>query len=181
MGATGSAGQLAIQVAKHLGAGQVVGAGRNAELLARLPALGADTTVSLDGDPVEVADRLSAAAAEVDVVIDYLWGVPTERTITAVLTTRHDRGRALDWLQIGSSAGPTATLPSAAFRSANFRVLGSGQGSVGADQILAELPELARLIGNGTLVVNPVPVPLAQVEQAWTTPAGPGERLVLVP
>src|SRR5436190_859346 len=40
LGATGTAGQLAVQIAKLLGAGRVVGAGRNPKVLSRLPALG---------------------------------------------------------------------------------------------------------------------------------------------
>jgi hypothetical protein len=87
----------------------------------------------------------------------------------------------MTWLQIGSIAGPTAALPSVAFRSANFRVLGSGQGSVTTAGILAELPELATQIVQGVFAVNPVTVPLANVERAWTTPAVPGERVVIVP
>ena len=40
LGGTGSAGQLAIQIAKHLGAGSVIAAGRGADRLAALEALG---------------------------------------------------------------------------------------------------------------------------------------------
>ena len=99
----------------------------------------------------------------------------------ALLTARADRGRTMTWLQIGSVAGPTAALPSVAFRSADFRVLGSGQGSVTSTAILAELPELATLIVRGVFAVNPVTVPLAGVEPAWTAPTAPGERVVIVP
>jgi hypothetical protein len=67
----------------------------------------------------------------------------------------------MTWLQIGSVAGPTAALPSVAFRSANFQVVGSGQGSVSTERILAELPELAARIGQGRFTVNPTPVALA--------------------
>lgn len=181
MGATGSAGQLAVQIAKHLGAAHVVGAGRDRVLLESLPGLGADATVSLAGDAERVARRLAAAASEVDLVIDYVWGAPTEAAVTALLTARTDRGRALTWLQLGSVAGPTAALPSVAFRSANFQVLGSGQGSVPTAGMLAELPELATQILSGVFAVNPVTVPLAGVERAWTTPTVPGERVVIVP
>ena len=181
MGATGSAGQMAVQIAKHLGAASVVGAGRDRVLLESLPGLGADATVSLRGDARLVARRLAAAASEVDVVIDYVWGAPTEAAVTALLTARTDRGRAMTWLQLGSTAGPTAALPSVAFRSANFQVLGSGQGSVPTTAILAELPELATRIATGVFAVNPVTVPLADVERAWTTPTAPGERVVIVP
>jgi NADPH:quinone reductase-like Zn-dependent oxidoreductase len=181
MGATGSAGQMAIQIAKHFGAEKVIGAGRDQALLEVLPGLGADATVSLEGDAEQVAERLGQAASEVDIVIDYLWGAPAAAAVTALLTARTDRGRAMTWLQIGSIAGPTAALPSVAFRSANFRVLGSGQGSVATAEILAELPELATQIANGVFAVNPVTVPLASVERAWTTPTVPGERVVIVP
>ena len=162
MGATGSAGQLAVQIAKHFGAGLVVGAGRDQALLDLLPDLGADATVSLVGDADVVGTRLARAASEVDVVVDYLWGPPTEAAVMALLTARKDRARALTWLQIGSVAGPTAALPSAAFRSANFSVLGSGQGSVGTRGFLAEIPELANHIARGTFTVHPVTVPLCR-------------------
>lgn len=181
LGATGSAGQMAIQIAQHLGASRVIGAGRNPALLDLLPALGADETVSLAGPDEDVARRLAAAASEVDVVIDYLWGAPTAAAVTALLSHRQHSDRPLNWLQIGSVAGPTAALPSAAFRSADFRMLGSGQGSVSNAAILAELPELAALIAGGLFTVNPVRVPLAEVEQAWTATSLAGERVVIIP
>ena len=76
LGATGNAGGMAVQVAKRLGAGRVVGAGRNPERLERLAALGADEVVALVDDPAVTAERLATAAADVDIVIDYLWGKP---------------------------------------------------------------------------------------------------------
>ena len=62
-------------------------------------------------------------------MIDYLWGKPAA-AIVALLTARSDRGRAMNWIQIGAMAGPTIELPSVALRSANFRLQGSGQGAV---------------------------------------------------
>ena len=181
MGATGNAGRMAVQIATFLGARHVVGAGRDRAMLALLPGLGAGSTVDLTGDAEQVATRLAEAAADVDVVIDYLWGAPAELAIPALLTARADRSRSLTWLQIGSVAGPTAALPSVAFRSANFQVVGSGQGSVGTDRILAELPELAARIGQGTFTVNPTPVALADIEDVWARPTDPGQRIVVVP
>jgi len=176
LGATGNAGRMAVEIAKHLGAGQVIGAGRDAERLATLGKLGADVVVPL-GD----ADALGAAASEVDIVLDYLWGAPAEHAVRALVTHRRDRGRALDWIQIGAVAGPDLALPSAALRSANLRFMGSGQGSVGTAAIVAELPALAAAITAGTLTVDAAPVPLSQVETAWSVPAEPGRRVVLEP
>jgi hypothetical protein len=96
----------------------VIGAGRDAGRLSALAALGADLTVSLDDDSL-------AAAADVDIVLDYLWGAPAERAMRAPITRRRDRSRPLDWIQIGSVAGPDIALPSAALRAANLRVMGS--------------------------------------------------------
>jgi NADPH:quinone reductase-like Zn-dependent oxidoreductase len=180
LGATGNAGQLAVQVAKLLGAGQIIAAGRDAGKLAALPALGATATVLLDADPAAVARRLGQAAAEVDVVIDYLWGEPTAAAMTAVVTDRADRGRPLTWIEIGSIAGPVAAIPSAALRAARLQIVGSGQGSVPTRDILAELPGLAAEITSGSFRVDARPVPLADVEAAWKD-TGSDQRIVITP
>jgi NADPH:quinone reductase-like Zn-dependent oxidoreductase len=181
LGATGNAGQMAIQVAKRLGAGRVVGAGRDLARLATLPGIGADATVALTDDADATAASLAAAAAEVDLVIDYLWGTPAGAAIMALLRARADRSRALNWIQIGSMAGPTIELPSVALRSANFRLQGNGQGAVSTRAYLAELPSLIDEIDNGGIAVTARPVPLADAETAWTAPEVPGVRTVLVP
>ncbi|MDX3264405.1 zinc-binding alcohol dehydrogenase family protein [Streptomyces sp. MI02-2A] len=179
LGATGNAGRMAVQIARHLGADRIVAAGRDPKCLELLTALGATDVVSLVGDPVQSADKLGEAAADVDVVIDYTWGAPTERAIPALLTRRTDRSAPLDWIQIGSMAGPDITLPSSVLRAANLRIMGSGQGSVTAAGIIAELPSLMTEISKGTLTVAALPRPLAQVEEAWTAPTEPGQRVVL--
>jgi NADPH:quinone reductase-like Zn-dependent oxidoreductase len=180
LGATGNAGRMAIQVAKHLGASHVIGAGRQPAKLASLAALGADATVSLDGAAADAARRLGRAACDVDVVIDYLWGRPAADAIAAVVTDRTDRGQPLAWIQIGSVAGPTAAVPSAALRAARLQIVGSGQGSVPARAILAELPALAAAITAGTFQVDARTVPLADIETAWQD-TGSSQRVVITP
>ena len=181
LGATGNAGQMAIQVAKRLGAGRVVAAGRDQARLATLPGIGADATVALADDAEATAAALAAAASEVDLVLDYLWGKPASETIMALLQARADRSRALNWIQIGAVAGPTIELPSVALRSANFRLQGNGQGAVSTRAYLAELPSLIDEIDNGGIAVTARPAPLADVETVWTASEVPGVRTVLVP
>jgi NADPH:quinone reductase-like Zn-dependent oxidoreductase len=181
LGATGNAGTMAVQIARRLGAGRVIGAGRDPERLAALRELGAAETVRLTDDPEATARPLAAAAADVDIVVDYVWGEPAGRAIPALLRARADRSRPLDWIQIGAMAGPTIELPSAALRSANLRIQGSGQGSVGPADYLAELPALVAEIDAGTIAVTPRPVPLVDVQAAWGWPEAPGERTVIVP
>jgi len=181
LGATGNAGAMAIQVAKLLGARRVVGAGRDRGRLEALTSAGADDIVQLTADADATGQALAAAAADTDIVIDYLWGTPARQAIMALLTARSDRARALNWIQIGAVAGPAIELPSVALRSANLRLQGSGQGSVGSADYLAELPSLVDAISNGAITVKANTVPLADVEQAWTRAETPGERTVLVP
>jgi NADPH:quinone reductase-like Zn-dependent oxidoreductase len=180
LGGTGSAGQLAIQVAKHLGASEVIAAGRGSDRLTALAPLGADQTVDLSADPDQVAHDLATKASHVDVVIDYLWGEPAESAIMPLLKGRRDRGKLLSWVQIGAVAGPSISLPSVALRQANIQFLGSGQGAVSAAGMMATLPSLVAEIANGTFSIDVVAKPLADVEQVWTDPRrGATERIVL--
>lgn len=180
LGATGASGQIAVQVAAHFGAAQIVAAARNAELLAGLPALGATDTVVLGGD-ADAARRLGEAASEVDVVIDYLWGEPTSAAMTAVITERADRGKPLTWIEIGSVAGATAQIPSAALRAARLQIVGSGQGSVGTGDYVAELPAIAHELSAGAFSIDTLTVPLAEVEHAWADDLNTSQRIVFTP
>lgn len=176
LGATGSAGRMAVQIAKHLGANRIVAAARDTAKLPALTPLGATDLAGLDD-----ADAIGKAAADVDVVIDYVWGEPAATAMAALITARPDRGAPLSWIQIGAVAGATAPIPSAALRAARLQIVGSGQGSVGTREILGELPELAAEITKGTFEIDARPVPLSEVEQAWAEAPRTAQRLVITP
>jgi NADPH:quinone reductase-like Zn-dependent oxidoreductase len=178
LGATGNAGRMAIQIARILGAGRVVAAGRE---VSKIGSSGADEVVSIAGDADVMSAAVGQAASEVDVVLDYLWGDPAARAMTALVTARRHRSHPLRWIQIGSVAGPTVALPSAALRSTNLQVLGSGQGSVPVGDIVAELPRIVDELSAGRIPVDVARVPLADVEKAWLEPPAGGRRVVLVP
>lgn len=178
LGATGSAGQLAIQVAKHLGAARLVAAGRDPGVLASLGELGADTTVALSNDPGESAVRIAEAASDVDVVIDYLYGPTTQATIPALLSRRSDPSMHLDWVQVGAITGPEISIASAYLRGADFALMGSGQGSVSTRDIVTELiPLMAAVQANAFPLTTDVR-PLADVESVWLEPADARRRIV---
>ena len=178
LGATGSSGRMAVQVAEHLGAGRVIGAGRDPQRLAALADLGADVTVRLDD--AGSTDELARASHDVDVVIDYLWGPSTASAMAALVVNRSDPGKALTWIEIGSVAGPEAAIPSAALRAARLQIVGSGQGSVPTRDILAELPAIAAEITRGTFRIDARSVPLTDVEAAWTE-TETEQRIVFAP
>lgn len=179
LGATGNAGSMAVRAARHLGAGRVIAAGRNRERLDALLAEGADESVVLSPDDEATAALLAIAAAQVDVVLDYVWGAPSELAMRAILGARKDHAQVLDWVSIGSTAGSTITLDSSSLRSNALRISGSGFGSI--DMRNAGLAELATAVSSGVLTVTPSTVPLAEIEHAWKHQDAPGVRTVVIP
>jgi NADPH:quinone reductase-like Zn-dependent oxidoreductase len=167
LGATGVAGQLAIQAARHLGAKRIIAAGRNVNAIAREDV---DAIVAL-GEPEEAVREAFIAEAKsgIDVVIDYLWGRPTELVLDALAKTfKPSSTKSTRLVEVGESAGKTITLPGAVLRSVDLKLLGSGFGSVRLDTILAAIPELFKMTAAGKLHVDAEPVPLADVEAAWS-------------
>lgn len=181
IGATGNAGSMAVKVARHLGAGRVVAAGRNRARLRELRSEGADDVVALTADTDATAEAYAKAAAEVDVVLDYVWGSPTELAMRAVLEARTAHTRPLDWVQVGGVGGTEITLRGYALISNACRVLGSGFGTVAPEFYREDFPALAAAITSGVLGVRPRRVSLADVEEAWANEDAPGERTVIVP
>jgi len=177
LGATGSSGSMAVQIARHLGASQVIAAGRDEQRLAKLLALGATEVVTLKDAQLGVG----AVACEVDVVLDFLWGDSSMRVTETVLRQRTDRSRSLTWIHVGSMAGEVAAIPGAFLRSANLQIVGSGHGSVSGRDILMELPALAKEIARGTFRIDVKATPLRDVEQVWSEASHTGERIVFTP
>jgi len=176
MGATGVAGQLALQVARHLGAKRVIAAGRNVEAIAPGDA---DAVIPLGAPEEEIRDALAAeAAAGIDVVIDYLWGRPTELLLEALAKGfQASSTRATRLVEVGESAGRTISLPGSTLRAIDLTVLGSGFGSARLDRIFAAVPTLFAMAAEGRLKIAAEPVPLANVEAAWSR-VEKGRRIV---
>jgi NADPH2:quinone reductase len=184
LGATGVAGKLAIQIAKHLGAGRVVAAGRNERILETLASLGADATISLSESDEDLALAFSREAlrGHFDIVLDYVWGRPTEVLLAAL--TGHDvraESRGVRLIEIGEMAGPTISLSAAALRSSGIEISGSGGGSIPHTAIFDAFPKLWALAAGGRLRIDTERVPLADVESAWQRNDLPGRRLVMIP
>src|ERR1700677_4314891 len=96
-GATGTAGRLAVQVAKYLGASKVIAAGRNEDELEEVRALGADVTIPFTLGTLHPfgAKRYEEAlmrefANGIDVVVDYLWGESARTIIAAIAKSVED-------------------------------------------------------------------------------------------
>lgn len=184
LGATGTTGKLAVQIAKLLGAGRVVAAGRNQQMLKSLHSLGADATIRLQGPGQELTDAFAreAGVAAYDVIIDYLWGWPTEALLAAL--TRPDlnpaRSSRMRLIQVGESAGPTITLPAAALRSSGLEIVGAGSGAVPPLEVLLDTyHQLMARAASGELRIDTERAPLADIEDVW--PREQPTRLVIIP
>jgi NADPH:quinone reductase-like Zn-dependent oxidoreductase len=183
LGATGVAGQLAVQIAKSRGARRVVATGRNPQALELLTALGADATISLDQDrdTLIAALRNEITTNGVDVVLDYLWGSPAEALLSAIAQKglNHAAPR-IRYVQIGSMAGPNISLSAATLRSSGLELLGSGFGSASLDQIRQAIADFFALIAVNPMEFTLKTAPLSEVTTLWNTD-DQGVRLVFQP
>ena len=182
-GATGVAGQLAVQIAKRRGAARVIATGRNPEALARLATLGADATISLDQTPEALLEAFRAefATAAPDIILDYLWGQPAE-TLLAALSKKglKTSSNPIRYVNIGSMAGPNISLPAATLRSTGLELVGSGFGSASLDQIRQAVTEFFSLAATEPFNFSLREAPLSQVESLWNTKEE-ATRLVFLP
>ena len=144
----------------------MIGVGRN---VAAIAAADVDAVIPL-GQPDDAVREAFAveAAAGIDLVVDYLWGRPTELLLEALAKGfKVGATHKTRLVEVGASAGPTITLPGAILRSIDLTFLGSGFGAARLDRILAALPTFFDMAAAGTLKVAAEPVPLAEVETAW--------------
>ncbi len=178
-GATGSSGNMAVQLAKYLGAAKVIATGRNRAELERLRGLGADVTLRFEFD-LEGHDTTGSfddgLAREfrdgVDVVIDYLWGDSALAIMQAA--ARHGReGREVRFVQVGSAGGiDTLPLPSAALRSSSLVLMGSGLKSVPLAKLLAGVGKVFEAVVPARLELETRVLPLSDVESTWQEAGG---------
>jgi NADPH:quinone reductase-like Zn-dependent oxidoreductase len=179
-GATGTAGRLAVQIAKYMGARKVVATGRNAEALKEVAALGADRTIELE----DCGDRFENALIEqfgrdgIDVVLDYIWGASAERIMIAGAKAGKD-AVPIRFVHIGAMSAPNITIPSAVLRSSAITLMGSGIGSIPADKIVKSIGELMQAVIPGGFKIATRIFPLSEIEQAWAAPNRPRSVLKL--
>lgn len=181
LGATGVTGKLAVQIAKQLGAGRVIAAGRNPEALQKSRDLGADSTIQLNQPDDDLRKVFSQEAGEAgfNVVIDYVWGRPTEILLAAI--TRPEFAvinSETRLVQVGESAGPTIALPAAVLRSTALTILGTA-GIPSRDVLVAAMHQVLEWGAAGALRIETDQVPLADIEKAWTREER-GRRLVVI-
>lgn len=169
LGATGTLGQVALQLARYLGAGRVVAAARSAESLQRLKARGiADEVVVLGGE--DDVSALKAAAGEgFDVVLDLVCGQPMLNTLKA---TRW--GARI--LTIGTGAGRQVNLDIADLLFRSLSCIGTGQRPPSERREIWD--RLLRISRDENIQVDYLDYTLDQAAEAWASQvAGPHAKI----
>lgn len=184
LGATGAAGKLAVQLAKLFGAGKVIALGRNEQVLRTLPELGADVVISLEQPDEELVRAIANESEQtgIHVIVDYLWGRPTEAVIAGVmrrgLTHIAPRVRLIE---VGQMAGSTITLPTSVLRSSGLEISGSGAGTIPLERVMEAIPQLIEFAASGKLSIETESTRLSEVEEAWQRRSSENRRLVFAP
>ncbi len=178
-GATGTAGRLAVQLAKHLGAGQIIATARNAEELEEVKKLGADIVI-----PFKLGTLHPSGAKEyenalkqvfttgINVVIDYLWG-GSAKTVIVAIAKAVDDATPVRFVHVGgASREENIDLPGAALRSSAIMLMGSGVKSVRMSVLLQSIRSVFEAVQPAGLKIATKIVPLSEVEEVWDNAAG---------
>jgi NADPH:quinone reductase-like Zn-dependent oxidoreductase len=177
LGATGPVGQLGVQIARLLGAGRIVAAGRDPQVLAKTLELGADAVVAIAGQTVEdlQAEFTAAAGGPLQVVFDPVWGIPLQAAVAA-------SGQSARIVNLGQSAGAEATLSSAIVRGRQLTIVGHSNPNTSWKGRANAFRELADHAERGRIRIEVEELPLPEVASAWARQASsPHAKLVLVP
>jgi NADPH:quinone reductase len=171
LGATGTVGSVAVQAARVLGAERVVAAGRDEAALRRALELGADATLTLDGD--DLAERFKEAfgGEGPTLVVDPLWGEPARAATEAAAP-----GARI--VQLGQSAGAEATLASSVIRGKQLSVLGYSDFAQSPEQKRDLYLGLAEHVAAGRIRIDVERFGLDDVAEAWAAQARGAKAVV---
>ena len=179
-GATGVAGRLAVKVARLLGAGRIVVTGRDDDALQELKALGADSVINTATDDADLVRAFRDHVGDgYDVIVDYLWGRPTELLTRALIPDSFARPKPTRLVQIGESAGPAIQLTGDALRTSGLEIYGAARNMAGG--MADAYQQIVDWVRSGELTIDVTTMPLSQVEKAWMRADLRGTRLVIIP
>jgi NADPH:quinone reductase-like Zn-dependent oxidoreductase len=149
----------------------VVAAGRDRAKLERALELGADETVLLDAEGLAARFKEACGGDGPTVVIDPLWGEP----VAAAADAAAPRARIV---QMGQSAGPSASFTSATVRSKELRILGYSDFALSYDDRRRYYLELVDHARAGRITIDVERFPLDRVADAWAAQAAGTKAVV---
>jgi NADPH:quinone reductase-like Zn-dependent oxidoreductase len=159
LGAGGSAGQLAMQSARVLGADLVVGAARG-EALRLAAGNGADAVVDLADDQAIEAGLAGAAPGGYDVIVDFLWGVAAPHAM-------NQAKRGARYIQVGNSAGGAATITGLVLRNKLLTLVGHSLFATAAEVRRSAYAQLTGHAIDGKFTMDLERTRLADISETW--------------
>lgn len=171
LGATGTVGSVAVQAARELGAERVVAAGRDPARLRRALELGADAAVPLEGDDLPTRLREACGGEGPTLVVDTLWGEPVRAATEAAAPEARI-------VHVGQSAGPEASLASAAVRGKRLSILGHSNFALSPDERRQAYLEVAGHVAAGRITIEVQRFSLEDVSEAWAAQERGGKAVV---
>lgn len=171
LGATGTAGSVAVQTARILGAERVVAAGRDPERLERARELGADETVSLAGEDLGERLRDASGGEGPTLVVDLLWAEPVRAAAEAAAP-----GARI--VHVGQSAGPEAMLTSAAVRGKRLSILGHSNFGLTPAERGQAYRDVAAHVAAGRIKIEVETFSLDEIGEAWSAQAKGAKAIV---
>lgn len=176
LGASGSVGQVAVQAARMMGAGQVVGMARSEAGREKVLALGADAAIGSDGEVEELVARIrEATGGGANLVIDGLWGKPA----AAALQAMQPQGRLV---QVGNSAGIESPIKAGPLRGGLVSILGFRNFWAPREVQVEAFERMCSLAASGDLALDVEVLDLEDVAEAWDRQSrSPGHKLALRP
>ncbi|WP_327632932.1 zinc-binding alcohol dehydrogenase family protein [Kribbella sp. NBC_00482] len=175
-GATGVAGRLAIQVARLLGAGRIVATGRDDSQLGELEADVVINTAVSD----EELQQAYADAGGYDVVLDFLWGRPTEILLRALTPDGFAFGMPTRIIQTGEVAGADLVVPASALRTSGVEIVGAAR-NLTPESMGESYQQVVEWTRAGDLTFQIDRVPLSDIGSAWQRTSSRGRRVVVHP
>jgi NADPH:quinone reductase-like Zn-dependent oxidoreductase len=180
-GATGVAGRLAVKVARLLGAGRIVATGRDDHQLSEVRDIGADTVINTAVSDEALAQAFTDARGDgYDIVLDYLWGRPTEILLRSLVPESFAFPKPTRVIQVGESAGPGLSVAAASLRTSGVEIYGAAKG-LNPETMGDVYGQVVKWAQSGELTFDLEKVPLSDIEAAWQRTDLRGRRLVVVP
>ncbi|KAL1603849.1 hypothetical protein SLS60_005441 [Paraconiothyrium brasiliense] len=170
VGATGVSGQTAVQISKAFGASEIVTIGKPGPKLEKTKELGATALIPLAEN---LTDTDFSAAADVDVVLDYLWGDVSSAAFAGIIKDRQNKSQRLNWVEIGSLDGETQAISASLLRSANVALLGCAPGSWTFPELYGQTPAMLEALVKGGVKTDFAVKKLEDVESWWNETGGP--------
>jgi Zn-dependent alcohol dehydrogenase len=144
-----------------MGASKIVAIGKPGAKLNTTKDLGATDIIALSDETDWTA------AADVDVVLDYLYGTVAERAVPGILMKRANKNKRLSWVHIGALAGDEARISGTILRKTNVVFMGCGPGSWSFGELYAQLPVMLEAMVQGGFKADFKVEKLSEIESWW--------------